>query len=77
MSTSDDAISQHMRQRFDFLCACNLIGGVSGSNGRYQDALFRSVEKRWRTMTVEQLLDAIEDESARFNRLEALARNES
>lgn len=61
---------------FMFLQACQTIGGVCCSNGRYQDAMYRRVDERWRTMTVEQLLDAIEDESARFNRIEAIARGE-
>lgn len=61
----------------DFLHACQQIGGVCGSNGRYQLALYRSVEKRWKTMTVQQLLDAIETANTEFNRLEKIARGEA
>lgn len=61
---------------FEFLFACQRIGGVSGSSGRYQEMLYRSVEKRWRTMTVQQLLDAIDAARAEFNRIEAIARGE-
>lgn len=55
------------KRMFDFLTACQIVGGVCGSNGRYQRMLWERVEKTWQTMTVAQLIDAIELASAEFN----------
>lgn len=74
---SKDATSQHVRKRSDFLIACQVIGGVAASSVRYQDAMYLRVDECWRTMTVEQLLDAIEDESAKFDRMMKIARGEA
>lgn len=54
-------------QQFDFFLACQTVGGVCGCNGRYQELLYKKIEKVWRNLTIQQLMDAIEEASREFN----------
>lgn len=65
------------RDYMAFLYACTVIGGVAESNGRFQECLYRVVERYWETMTVSELLQQIESTKDEFNRIERIARGES
>lgn len=61
----------------DFLQAMQEIGTLACANGRYQELIFRSVEWKWRDLTVDELLTAIDKADEEFNRLEQVARNDA
>lgn len=60
-----------------FLYACTFIGGVAESSGRFQERLYDSIEDKWGSMTVTELLESIDKAKDEFNKLEKIARGES
>ena len=57
-------------ETFEFLLACQTIGGVCGSNGRYQAMLAGYLPEDWRNMRISELLSLIDEASGDFNKLE-------